>query len=265
MTIFDGRTNAHQLEEIIRINAVGIDKTLGIIQIGDNLVSEKYIDLKTKLCEKFDIPCRTYRIVETNPDDYISSEVLNIVKSPEIGGVIIQLPLPRLSLKTVLDLIPLNKDLDLLSSTSMEQFMAGDTKKVPPVVRAVAYFLRTNGIDLQNKSVTVVGNGPLVGIPITTYLLSIKAKVRVLDNYKTGDALGGDLIVLCAGVPNLVNGQDILNSSSVIDFGSTILSGRTVGDLNLSSELNHLQYVSPSPGGMGPLVVRFLIMNFLGC
>ena len=73
-----------------------------------------------------------------------------------------------------------------------------------------------------------------------------------------------DLLILSAGVPNLVKGQDIEPNTHVVDFGSAVVNGKSTGDLDKNSALSHLSVVSPSPGGMGPLVVRYLIMNFLG-
>jgi methylenetetrahydrofolate dehydrogenase (NADP+)/methenyltetrahydrofolate cyclohydrolase len=87
--------------------------------------------------------------------------------------------------------------------------------------------------------------------------------VRVLDDYSTGNKLDCDLLIVGVGAPNLVNGQDIKEGCSVVDFGSTIVDRKTLGSLNYDSELGHLGLISPSPGGMGPLVIRFLIMNFL--
>ncbi len=267
MTIFDGRLHAQKLEEeILKAvkNGVKSGVNLVIIQVGDNTASEKYINLKLKLCEKVGVQTKFIKIQPYLPDSEILLQIQQIMDSPDTGGCIIQMPMPRLSLNSALDLIPLSKDLDLLSSKSMDQFMSGNFEKLPPVVRAVDYFLKTNGIDLQDKSATVVGFGQIVGKPVAHFLSSLGAKVSILDDYKTGAYLQSDLLVLSAGVPNLVNGEDISSGCAVIDFGSSILEGKTVGDLNMRSALDHLSNISPSPGGMGPLVVRFLVMNFLG-
>jgi methylenetetrahydrofolate dehydrogenase (NADP+) / methenyltetrahydrofolate cyclohydrolase len=266
VTLFDGRFHALKLEQTIS-EFVNKNKPLKgelvIIQVGENAVSTKYINLKMKLCNKVGIPVKLHYIASELPDAAILNEIKVIVESASCVGCIIQMPLPRLSLNSALELIPITKDIDLLSSKSMDQFMSGNFEKVPPVVRAVQYFINEYDIELLEKSVTVIGYGQIVGKPLTYYLKSLGAKVTVLDNYKTGTPIDSDLVILSAGVPNLLNGQDLAPGSSVIDFGSSVLDGKTVGDLNMHSDLNHLVNISPSPGGMGPLVVRFLVMNYL--
>lgn len=265
--MFDGRLHAQKLEETLTTGlpmSAHKGSKLLIIQIGDNAASEKYINLKLNLCQKVGVTAYLAKLDPAESDDALFARITTLVNSPEVGGCIIQLPLPRMSLNSALDLIPLEKDIDLLSSKSMDQYYAGNFQKLPPVVRAVDYFTKVNDINLQNKAVTVIGFGNLVGKPVGHFLSSLGAKVAVLDDYKTGQPITGDLILLSAGVPHLVNGENIASGSSVIDFGSSVLDGKTVGDLNLNSSLDHLSNVSPSPGGMGPLVVRFLVMNFLG-
>jgi len=85
-----------------------------------------------------------------------------------------------------------------------------------------------------------------------------------LDNYKKGTPIDGDLIVLAAGVPNLVKPADISKGACIIDYGSTVINSKTFGDLDSTGNMEHLGIVSLSPGGAGPLVVRFLIFNHLG-
>jgi len=265
--LFDGRAHAKQLEKQIAdyVNShQPLPGSLFIIQIGDNAASEKYINLKIKLCNRTGIPVIHHKISPDQPDEDILKEISLLLNSETCVGSIIQMPLPRLSLNSALDLIPINKDIDMLSSKCMDQFMGGNFEKLPPVVRAVEYFIKDSGIDLQDKSVTVIGYGQIVGKPVTNFMKSLGAKVTVLDNYKTGEDLDSDLTILSAGVPNLVNGENLKSGSAVIDFGSSVVEDKTIGDLNMQSCLNHLSFVSPSPGGMGPLVVRFLAMNFLG-
>jgi methylenetetrahydrofolate dehydrogenase (NADP+)/methenyltetrahydrofolate cyclohydrolase len=90
------------------------------------------------------------------------------------------------------------------------------------------------------------------------------AKVQFILDYKAKKPLNCHLLVLSAGSPELVKGEYISEKCSVVDFGSSVINNKTIGDLDLKSAIGHLGVVSPSPGGMGPLVTRFLIMNFLG-
>lgn len=307
MNIFNGKDHAKSLEQKIKNNIFTLNpfNKLAIVQVGENPASQKYINLKENTCNRLGIRTIVNFIGEGESDENIYSRVRQIFNDKQVGGGIIQLPLPRKSLNGVLNLIPPGKDIDLISSKSLKQYYEGDFSKLSPVVRSLQYFLAVNELNTQNLKVVIIGNGSLVGRPISYFLLKNGAKVTVLDdtavaqnklfdnktqektsiikeaflgdgipvvfdqidykkNYEYGTFLDCDLLVLSAGIPRLIKGVDIKDNCAVVDYGSAVLENKTVGDLDLDSEINHLGIVSPSPGGMGPLVVRFLIMNFIG-
>jgi methylenetetrahydrofolate dehydrogenase (NADP+)/methenyltetrahydrofolate cyclohydrolase len=269
MILFDGRKYSAELDveiaEFVKSHS-NIGKLL-LIQIGEDSASRKYIQLKSKLCQKFDIPVETLFISENHREGEIFSEVRSHLNEKATTGAIIQLPLPSKNLQGLLDSIPTTKDVDRLSSTSQDQFYQKKFKKLPPVIRALNLFLEKNSITVSGKSVFVVGEGFLVGKPVSFYLRTLGAHVTVIRNYKTGTKLNCQLLVLSAGIPNLVNSQDLNDGCDVVDFGSTVVDGKITGDLSSgddTAKLSHLGSVSLSPGGVGPLVVRYLIMNHLG-
>ena len=163
-----------------------------------------------------------------------------------------------------MSLIPREKDIDLLSPESQLSYYSGDFSKLPPVVHATDYFIKENHLKTEGMRVIVLGHGFLVGKPVAHYLRHVGAQVEVIEDYKRQKPLSCQLLVLSAGLPNLVDGGDISKGTHVIDFGSSVVGGRTVGDLDMNTKLDHLGVISPSPRGMGPLVVRFLVGNFLG-
>lgn len=264
MKIFDGKSKAIELENQLQeyLKKHPCSKKLLIIQIGENEVSEKYIKLKEKLCNRLGIPVKEIYIPVEEEDSNIATIVTREFSDSEVGGGIIQLPLPRKSLNGVLDLIPVEKDLDFLSSEGKNIFTSGNFSKLPPVVRAVKLFLKETGMP---KKVILLGHGVLVGQPLAFYLKSQNVSVEINLFYMPGSKLEADLVLLCTGIPGFVNPKDINENCNVIDFGSSIVEGHTTGDLNVTdkSALDHLGNVSLSPGGMGPLVVRFLIANLL--
>lgn len=267
MQLFNGKEHALKLDNFIRnylsANPDATNGTLGIVLVGDNPSSQRYISLKQKYCSSLGLSTELLSISADEPDSSIHAKVKEFFLRPNITGGIIQMPLPRESLKDLLSLIPTEKDIDVLSPAALEIYYNGDLKRLSPVVHALKYFLGTGSIETVNLASIVIGNGDLVGKPITTFLQRMNSQVTVNEHYKTGDKLDCDLLVLSAGVPGLVHGEDIKPGCHVIDFGSSIIEGKTKGDLDLTSQLDHLGFVSPSPGGMGPLVIRFLIMNFL--
>lgn len=266
MQIFDGKKHAEVLEKRI-VSALSknpISGSLAIIQIGKNTSSEKYIQIKKKLCDKLGIPIDIHYIDETLSDIEIQNRAGDIFNNKEVSGGIIQLPLPRKSLDVVLDLIPLEKDVDVISKEGTKMFYFGDFKRLSPIARAAKYFMEENKIFATGLKVCVIGEGNLVGKPVTYFMKKMGAEVAVLSNYDGKCKISCQLLVLTAGIPKLVKGENISNNCNVIDFGSSIIDGKCVGDLDFNSKLSHLGIISKSPGGVGPLVVRFLLMNLLG-
>lgn len=266
MHLFNGKAEADLLDKKIEkhLSFNSVSKKLAIIQVGDNLSSDKFIEIKKKLCDKFNIPVSISYIKDSLPDEIIVNLVQKILGNDKVSGGIIQLPLSRKSLNNLLDLIPLDKDIDVISTEGKKRFYDGNFNILPPVVRSLKHFIDINNIDLNNLDITVIGDGELVGKPIAYFLSKQKANVDVLSNYDGECRIDSELLVLSAGIPNLVKGENVEEGCSVVDFGSSVIDNKCVGDLDMNSKLDHLSYISKSPGGMGPLVVRYLVMNFLG-
>lgn len=245
-----------------------LNKHLAVIQVGENDISAKYILMKQKLCSGFGIPMRVFNLAEAVPMAQLKAQVAAIADDPKCGGVLVQLPLPAPKYTCILELIPKTKDVDVLTLANREAFFNQQNLIFkPPIIRALDCFLKYSNLQLPNLRVTLIGEGFLVGLPIHRYLTHHKAKVTVLTEVNPkvkSPKIEADLLVLAAGVPNMIRGEWLSADCCVVDFGTTLVSGRVTGDLDRNSKLDHLRSVALSPGGMGPLVVRFLVMNFLG-
>lgn len=275
MQIFDGKAHAKILEEQIKAflemnpkytskSATAETPKLGIVKIGDNPASNAYVNLKKKFCDSVGICVEVLSLNDTLSDTEIFKHVEVFFSRQDISGGIIQLPLPRPSLEPILGIIPVEKDVDLLSPESKRKFYSGDFSKLPPTVRAFDYFLTQTELDQEHLSVGVVGYGELVGKPIAHYCTVSGYDTEVIGFYENQKHLDYQVVVLSAGIPYLVDPQNLEKDSSVVDFGYSKLAEKTVGDLDMSKKIDHLRFISPSVGGMGPLVIRFLVMNFLG-
>lgn len=284
MQIFDGLYYSKLIEERIQNKLAVKAKSphLGILQIGDNASSEKFVSLKLQLCSKLGITAKYLKIDADKSDSEISSIAEDFFNDTSLMGVIVQLPLPKPTLYKILDKIPQKKDIDLLSRTVIEQNAVARKPLLSPVCRAFEYFLDTNNLKITSMEISVLGYGFLVGKPLCDYLLQHGAKVTVFDdfspktqktsktenltfrpNYSKRTKINSQLVILSAGSPNLLSGEDLRPKTHVVDLGSSIVNGKTIGDLNMQSKLDHLGIISPSPKGLGPLVVRFLILNLL--
>lgn len=287
MIKFDPLPITQNLDNFVTLHVQGVVSsgksipTLLIVQIGDNPDSLKYVNLKSAYCEKHSILTRFLHIDPSVSDEEIFSQISLAFNSPEVTGGIIQLPLPRPTLYKALDLIPLDKDVDLLSSASSSRFYSGDFSRISPVLKASLCFLATTvskdfvdfgntsklinivGNTIKNKHFQILGEGNLVGKPLSFFYKTLGVSTEVILDYKKGYKLDSDVLILATDTPNLVDGSDINVGTNVIDFGSAIINGKTIGNLNRDSKLDHLGTISFSPGGMGPLVIRNLVCNLL--
>lgn len=284
MKIFSGRLEAAKLDEIIKEDLLkkSYRGSLAIVQIGENQISEVFIRVKTRLCDRFGIKHIVYRVNSDLSDSIIKNQILEIINNKNVTGVIIQLPLPRKSLYNLLNLIPLDKDLDCLSDKSLVQLRENKPLYLPPAVRSLKHFLTVNKVKTSNLNVVMIGSGRLVGKPISYFLLHNKASLTIMDsnkevikefsswpgiklekNYRKNQKIKANLVITATNISNLLNGDDLVPGSNVVDFGASTANGKIKGNFNIESKTKHLDNLSLVPGGMGPLVIRYLIMNFL--
>jgi methylenetetrahydrofolate dehydrogenase (NADP+)/methenyltetrahydrofolate cyclohydrolase len=202
-----------------------------------------------------------------------------IVRNPLNSGIIIQLPLPQKFLpEELLNLIPKEKDIDVLSEESLGKFYQGTLKILPPTVSGILYLLKNYRIELKGKDVVVIGAGRLVGFPLAVQLLKEKATLSVL-NELTKDAPSfirkANILISGVGKPNLIKSKMVKKGVVIIDAGTSIKKGesrrdvsgilrdRLVGDVDFEEVSKKASYITPVPGGVGPLTVACLLENLV--
>jgi methylenetetrahydrofolate dehydrogenase (NADP+)/methenyltetrahydrofolate cyclohydrolase len=267
---------------------------LAVIFVGDNKVSGVYLRKKQEACESAGIGFQVFGFPEDVSESGLKQGIEKIILDPSNSGIVIQLPLPfdNLITRSFLNLIPAERDPDCLNQKSFEAFREGKNPVLPPVVSAIAKFVKEYRIDLKGKNAVVVGKGRLVGLPASIWLEQQGAKVVVCDS-KTEDIAAetqkADIIVSGAGKSGLITGAMIKRGAVVIDCGTstekklasapqsgtTVLQkltfsnkasawqSRTVGDVDFESVFEKADYISPVPGGVGPLAVACLLENLL--
>jgi len=238
---------------------------LAVIQVGENSVSQVFINQKKKACEKTGINFKLFKFPAEIGLRELKKETEKIVKSKVTSGVIIQLPLPKKFLaEEFLNLIPEGKDIDVLSEKSLGKFYQGCLKILPPTVSGILKLLKSYKIGSIGKNVVIVGAGRLVGFPLATQLLKEKATLSVLNEW-TRDASSftkkADILISGVGKPNLIKGNVVKKGVIVIDAGTSIKKGKLVGDVDFKSVSKKASYITPVPGGVGPLTVACLLEN----
>lgn len=195
----------------------------------------------------------------------LERQVKKIGKDAKISGVIVQLPLPkRLNTQHVLDLIPTKKDVDVLSSASFSDFALGILPILPPTVGAIALLLKEAKKKLEGSKVVVVGAGRLVGLPIALWLTQQGATISLIQKGTKNTSqiiLEADIVISGVGKPGLITGKMIKKGAVVIDAGTSVEGGSIKGDVDFESVLKKASFLTPVPGGVGPLTVVCLFKN----
>jgi methylenetetrahydrofolate dehydrogenase (NADP+)/methenyltetrahydrofolate cyclohydrolase len=241
---------------------------LAVVFVGDNKISKVYLRKKQEACEKTGISFKVFGFPKDISEDELKQEIQKIIRDPGNSGIVIQLPLPlnHLTTQSLINLIPAEKDPDCLSRESFEKFKKGNNWILPPVVAAIAKFFKEYKISVKGKNAVVVGQGRLVGLPVTIWLKKQGASVVACDK-KTKDIIAKlkkeDIIISGAGSSHLIKGSMVKRGAIVIDCGTSIEKGKTVGDVDFKSVSKKAGYLSPVPGGVGPLAVACLLENLV--
>jgi len=269
MKLLDGKKLSEKILTNLekQISQSKLQLKLAVIQVGENLVSQVFINQKKKASKKIGIGFKLYKLPAKIKNSELKKEIKKIVQNPANSGVIIQLPLPKKFFpEDFLNLIPEEKDVDVLSEHSLGKFYQGTLKILPPTVNGILRILKDYKITLKGRNVVIVGAGRLVGFPLAIQLLKEKATLSALNEF-TRDTPSftkkADILVSAVGKPNLIKAGMVKKRVVVIDAGSSRKNGKVVGDVDFKSVSKKVSYITPVPGGVGPLTVACLLENLV--
>lgn len=271
--IIDGKALSKRLrvgfrERVGKLVEQGVSPGLAVICIGDNPASKVYVGNKIKACEE----CGVVSFHHAFPADVSEAEVLSDIKrlnaNHKVHGILVQLPLPsHIDVRHILEAISVDKDVDGFHLYNVGGLVVGNTIFPPCTPYGVQLLLETTGIDVVGKNVVVVGASNIVGKPMALMLLQKEATVTVC-HAKTRDlaqhTIMADILIVAAGKPGLIVAQMVKQGAIVIDVGINRLpDGRIVGDVDFESVKKKASWITPVPGGVGPMTVTMLIENTL--
>jgi len=253
----DGKKIAEEIIEKLKTKGTP-DKILAAILVGGNPESESFLKQKEKTAEELGASFKIHKLSEKLGNEDIRKEVERISSQKEVGGVIIQLPLPAgLDREYILNAIPKGKDVDALN-----EWPGG--KVLAPAVEVVREIIERQNIRLAESNVAVLGVGKLVGGPVSKWLDGRCKKLDVIDEEDSrAPLIDADIIISGVGRSWLVDPGELKNGAGVIDFGYSY-EGKLSGDLKADDEetLKKLKFYTPTPGGTGPILVAKLFENF---
>lgn len=246
------------------------EKFLAIFLVGSDPASVSFINQKEKFAKELGVDFRLYKYDESITNDELREKMRKVVSAKKCGGAVLQLPLPKhLNPNYLINIITPNKDVEVLSERTLGSFHDGRSKILPPSVAVIDEIFKYLNIDVASlKSIVVVGQGQLVGKPVTTWFLGKIPQVHALDKKSDFSVLKNtDLAVLGTGDALLFKASMFKKGCGVIDFGyGTDKQGKIGGDFDPDSlqetGVDYLRFYTPTPGGTGPVLVACLFKNF---
>lgn len=253
--IIDGKKMAGEIKEQLADQFFGQSVVLAVVLVGEDPASIKFVERKKKFGEEIGVEVRVLEYENDISEEDLAEVVQKLADNDLVEGMIIQLPLPKhISTDRILNLVPADKDVDALTA---------DASVDSPVVEAIMEILARGGIDLHNKKIVVVGQGQLVGRPISIRLAQEGFDVEVAT-VATRDlkklTLSADVIISGVGKPGLITLDMVKEGVVLIDAGTSEQASKITGDIDPTCA-NKASLFTPVPGGVGPLVVAMLFKN----
>lgn len=244
----------------------GIKPGLAAVIVGDNPASASYVRNKVRACTEAGLHSEVLKLAEGVSEETLLTEIDRLNRSERIHGILVQLPLPRsIRHESVLDSIAAHKDVDGFSRENLGALVQGRPRLAPCTPLGVMRMLEHARIPVMGRHAVIVGRSTIVGKPMALLLIAGGATVTVC-NSRTPD-LGmytsmADILIVAAGRPHLIKAEMVKDGAVVIDVGiNRAADGRLVGDVDFEAVRNKASWISPVPGGVGPMTVAMLIAN----
>jgi methylenetetrahydrofolate dehydrogenase (NADP+)/methenyltetrahydrofolate cyclohydrolase len=270
--IIDGKAIAKKLraEYHVRVDELkaqhGVTPALAVILVGDSPASQSYVRNKIAGCRDIGIRSELIQLPATATQAQVLDHIETLNNDPSMHGILVQLPLPaHIKVASVLERISVEKDVDGFHLYNMGGLVTGSTVFSPCTPYGVQKILEHENIPVEGRNVVVVGASNIVGKPTALMLMQQDATVCICHK-KTRDlgqfTLLADILVVAAGVPNLIVPQMVKTGAVVIDVGFNRLpDGRIVGDVDFEGVKAKASYITPVPGGVGQMTVTMLLHN----
>lgn len=267
MNIIDGKALAKKIRAEIKkeITELGITPGLAVILVGANPASHLYVGLKERAAAEVGIHFEKYLFFATEPKEKIIAKIQALNARPDIHGIIVQLPLPQgYDENRIVAAINPKKDADGFHPENIKKLLAGETENIPPVIAGILKLIESIGIELINKKIAILANSEILAKPLEKILEGNQMSVALRPENPATITLDADIVITALGRPKILTDVAIKPGAILIDVGTTRMDdGTTVGDIDLESVKELAGWVTPVPGGVGPMTVAMLLQNVM--
>ena len=253
-------------EEVEALKKQGVSVGLAVIIVGNNPASRTYVNNKKKACEAAGIVSEEYALPEETTQEELLALVEELNHKDSINGILCQLPLPKqLDEEAVIAAISDKKDVDAFSAVNVGHIMIGDYSFLPCTPAGIMEILRRYNIDVAGKECVVIGRSNIVGKPMAMLLLHQNGTVTICHS-KTKNlkevTSRADILVAAVGIPHFVTADMVKEGAVVIDVGmDRDENGKLCGDVDFAAVEPKASYITPVPGGVGPMTIATLLKN----
>lgn len=271
--IIDGKALASEFRaeiksEVEQLKKKNITPGLAVIIVGEDPASTTYVNAKKKACENSGIYSEVICLPEETTEAKLLQEIDKLNQSANIHGILVQLPLPEhISEKAVINKIDPAKDVDGFHPVSVGNLVIGEKAFLPCTPHGILKMIQKTGTDIAGKNVVVLGRSNIVGKPISLLLLRENATVTICHSKTknlTDVTKSADILVVACGRPHMVGREHVGQGAVVIDVGiNRTDEGKLIGDVDFDAVKDIAGYISPVPGGVGPMTITMLLFNTL--
>ena len=253
-------------EEVEKLKANGMTPNLTVVIVGDDGASLSYVRSKNKAAEKIGMTSDIVHLDKDTQEEDLLKEIQRLNEDPEVHGILVQVPLPeQISEEKVLETIAPEKDVDGFSPVNIGRLYTGQRTFKPCTPLGIMELLKHTG-SLEGKTVAVIGRSHIVGQPVSKLLIDENATVTVMHSRTVNmveQLKDYDVVVSAVGKPGLIQGEHLKEGAIVIDVGNTVVDGKLVGDVDFESAEKVASWITPVPGGVGPLTITMVLNNTL--
>ena len=255
-------------EEVLKLKAQGITPGLAVILVGEDQASQVYVRNKENACKEVGFYSEVYRLPETTSQEELLALIDKLNNDEKIHGLLVQLPVPKhIDETAVIHAISPRKDVDGFLPENLGSLLIGEPAFEPCTPKGCIELIKESGIEIAGKKAVVVGRSNIVGKPVAMMLLRENATVTICHSRTKNlkeELLQADIIVAAIGKAKMITGDMVKDGAVVIDVGiNRDENGKMCGDVDQASLEGRACYLTPVPGGVGPMTITMLMQNTL--
>lgn len=269
MNIIDGKAISKEIQENIRKEVELLDKKpgLAVILVGDDSASQVYVNNKEKMCKKLGINSFVYRLSENTNEKELLDLIEKLNNDSDVDGILLQHPVPSHidEMKAFCTISP-KKDVDGFNIINRGRLCVGEDAFVACTPLGVVEMIRHEGIEINGKHCVIIGRSNIVGKPLYELMLRENATVTVCHSKTTNlkdICRTADILVAAIGKPKFVTEDMVKDGAVVIDVGINRIDGKLIGDVDFENVSKKASYITPVPGGVGPMTIAMLMKNVM--